>query len=475
MDTNNATASGFYASTGTTASSRSVTIDVSAASTSTDSSRHEMLNILHPSPHAPTPTGRTQGSDRAVGLLEVVVVQRKRVWALMTVLVGSGACSGGEEPAPSTTQHDSAGVHVVENGRTARSSVSKWIVDTMPLVRIGGGLGDRPLFRVQGAVRLTSGQIAVADGGSSEIRYYDDNGRLTVTTGGQGEGPGEFVRISQLLRAPSDSLMVYDGALRRLTILARDGDVARTELLPDDTGSDPVVAGVFSNGTLLIRAPQPKLAEGRFRIPTTLWTLSNGVIDSVGLDVGWTAVSFQAAGRPFLLVAPFGTFGYTVVSGDAYYTLRSDRYEVRRFNSSGELEAIVRRAVSPRPIGSADVDAELERHLDRYTSEGAVRDAVFAVLKDMAVPGTMPVVGPFHESLPALKIDGDGHVWVREYTPPRTSGTHWSVFDTNGVYLSTVDMVSGLEPSEIGTDYVLGVRTDADGVEYVQLHRLDKT
>jgi hypothetical protein len=68
-----------------------------------------------------------------------------------------------------------------------------------------------------------------------------------------------------------------------------------------------------------------------------------------------------------------------------------------------------------------------------------------------------------------------GNLWVQEYrmpgdnTPPR-----WSVFDIDGIPLGEVAYPDGFSPLDIGSDYVLGVWSDADDVEHVQLYDLIK-
>lgn len=97
-------------------------------------------------------------------------------------------------------------------------------------------------------------------------------------------------------------------------------------------------------------------------------------------------------------------------------------------------------------------DPELRRWRERF-------------LLEMEFPGTFPAYA-------ALRIDPDGHLWVRSYPRSGESGAEWSVFGPDGEWLGTVSMPAGLEVFEIGRDYVLGRWKGEFDVDHVRLHRL---
>lgn len=77
---------------------------------------------------------------------------------------------------------------------------------------------DFELFRLAAVVAvLATGEIAVAGDNGTEIGIFGTNGRLLRRVGRRGAGPGEFSRVSQMIRGPGDSIHVYDALLRRLT------------------------------------------------------------------------------------------------------------------------------------------------------------------------------------------------------------------------------------------------------------------
>lgn len=71
-------------------------------------------------------------------------------------------------------------------------------------------------------------------------------------------------------------------------------------------------------------------------------------------------------------------------------------------------------------------------------------------------------------------VSRDGMLWVRDVAADGTPDSEWRVHDNNGSLLGVVALPDRFEPLEIGTDYVLGRRFDADDVEYLAMYALLK-
>lgn len=94
------------------------------------------------------------------------------------------------------------------------------------------------LANVTSAVLLSDGSLAIANAGTSQIRYFSATGVFLHSTGRHGQGPGEFSGAPIYLHAQShNSLLAYDAGNRRLTFLDPDGrprsarDLARPDTL----------------------------------------------------------------------------------------------------------------------------------------------------------------------------------------------------------------------------------------------------
>jgi hypothetical protein len=96
----------------------------------------------------------------------------------------------------------------------------------------------------------------------------------------------------------------------------------------------------------------------------------------------------------------------------------------------------------------------------------------------------------FAERLPsfgAMIVDKAGNLWIQRYdyhsvfrtpgpvrTQTMTVPSRWDVIDTQGRWLTTVDLPARFTPVEIGADYVAGLARDEDEIEQVRVYRLRK-
>jgi hypothetical protein len=72
------------------------------------------------------------------------------------------------------------------------------------------------------------------------------------------------------------------------------------------------------------------------------------------------------------------------------------------------------------------------------------------------------------------KLDEVGNLWVRGFEVSGVITPDWDVFDTSGTWITTLEVPERFRPMQIGTDWILGVQRDDDGVESVVLRRLIK-
>ena len=130
--------------------------------------------------------------------------------------------------------------------------------------------------------------------------------------------------------------------------------------------------------------------------------------------------------------------------------------------------------VSPRAAHDEVVRLATER------ADPARRVSVRTRLVDSSIPDRVPAFSFF-------LVDDLGFVWVRPYEARRDAfalggklywdsppGGLWMVFTPGGERLDSIEMPAGLEPYEITSDAVVGIRRDELGVEYVDVHRLTR-
>lgn len=369
------------------------------------------------------------------------------------------------------TVRDSAGIQVVENAR----SLGEIRMGATPTLVIGTQAGDAYLFsRVAGAVRLADGTIVVANGGSLQLRYFDKTGKYLRGVGQRGSGPGAFTKLDMLVKLPGDTLAA--GALdQRHSYFTASGNFVRDGAAR--TSGMPLVA-IFSDHTVLAPVFTRPEAKGRAK-----WVESTTIV-----AVDRTGKRSKALGRfPFMEMiakdgqpdllnfAPVGVFA----AGEShFFTGFGDQYSIRVLDREGKLIRIIRRAWTPERVMAADVtryvDAWARRSLkpgdpDAARKRQAVRDARYAE--------TVPAFVEF-------RVDARGRLWVRAANladAPACGGclhegmsgvSTWSVFDSNGRWVSDVRMPPRFHPRDIGADYILGVQLDDDDVPTIAMYRL---
>jgi hypothetical protein len=393
---------------------------------------------------------------------------------LLPLLVVASACapdaSGGP---PLATVRDSAGVVIVENPALEQVPSLPWTVGPEPALTIGAldGPEEYQLYQVRRAHRLDDGRILVANGGSSEIRAYDASGLHLGSWGGQGQGPGEFVRMVRMDPWPvGDSVAVWDTGLRRLSVYATDGGFGRTLTIPAVEDVDlPSYFGTLPGGSLVITGMSfPESANGMVRPPMTfaLMTTDGTPVATLGTFPGTETVMSTSGGIVAITAVPFARGTVAAPAGDRMIIAYNDRFELPVFTADEGLSRLVRVEMPPRPVSDALRTAEIERRVSNAPEQA--RPGLRTSLETMELPPSLPVFS-------GIRGDAVGNIWVELYRPPTEPGpTDWLVLDRDGQALGRFSTPEGLTVFQIGGDFILGAMEDELEVEHVQLWSLSR-
>jgi len=384
------------------------------------------------------------------------------------------------------------------------------------------GQTDRPghaFGTVVGAVRLPDGGLAVLDQMSSALSFFAPDGAWLRSVGGPGDGPGEFRRPVALRLAPDGSLEVEDRA--GLTRFGADGTLLDTERT-DYAGLALRVPGRrFSWDCYLTPAyvdpwrlivpcnttpgaeetgPHPvKASLYRFDDQWQEPTLIGELVDQVpwwfryrgatGYMSTWAFVPFWTRG-----VFAVGTMPPRLVHA------RSDQYAIGVIDLDTGTEAfrIERpdRRIAPDPFHQAHEWAEWEEWADGFRTIGQAvgTPAIDRQLEELRAMIPMP---DSIEHVAALLVADDGSIWVR-WTPTvavgggkeriwryveqghldgrwlddRPTAGLWDVYDADGRFQNTLELLFNLHPTHIGDGFVLGVMRGDMGTELVALFQL---
>jgi len=383
------------------------------------------------------------------------------------VLALGGALAACDAPGPAASEFevaDSAGVTVANSAAPLWREGEGWRSGPV-LLEIGGDGLD--LFDVVGAVRRPDGGLVVADGGTATLLFFDDEGALVRTAGGEGDGPGEFRALQGVGLVGPDTAWAYDFSHRRLSLYDRAGTLART-LTPTPSLNAATLVGWSGRGfvaTQLWGDGSPDRAPGltRERVVCVRYDAEGVMLDTVGAFPGREVQLRPEGPRMTMGVAPFARNASYALAEDGLVVGEQVGHEVRTYALDGRLRSIVRWAGGPLSLSHAQIDEWKREQV--ASAPSARRASVRAYLAEVPLPDRRPAYG-------SLLAGPGGELWVGSYAHPGHVPARWDAYRADGRWLGAVGLPGGFRPLQIGEDWVLGVARDALDVERVQLRTL---
>jgi len=383
-----------------------------------------------------------------------------KVVLLCGLVLGGWACEP-QNGIGNAVQRDSAGIHITENSDPS-DSVSRWIVETEPMTEIGVVDGDSmyQMFQVYDAARLSDGSIVVVNTGTSELRIFDEAGRFVRALGRKGRGPGELSYIENVVVLPGDTLLTLDMQGLKLAWFGPSGTLARERRLDFRGGRSRPLASGHVLTQLPIRYAEPPPGWHRRPVAFALIDPESATVDTLGHFRMEDNFFYRDGGRVRQLLPPFFRNTWWAIGTDRVFVGDSDRYEVLVYGLDGTLRQIIRLDRPAEPVTDAD---RVTYEKLRRESVAQSMDRYFRVLE-------------WHSTKPAfgrLYADTENRLWAKPHVEISFDAPY-DVFDTSGVFLGTVTLPDGVEPLEIGTDYLIGLWRDESRVEFVRVYRMSR-
>lgn len=406
------------------------------------------------------------------------IVRSRGPAVALSLLVAAAGCDAGpsvQEPSV----RDSAGVRIVELPAAADET---WTVADTPAVEIGRATGPpaRQFDRIRAVRGLSDGGLAVADGGSREIRVFGPEGGHRHTVGGEGPGPGEFRSLDGLEVLDGDTLAVWDRRGARLSLFGPNGELARSvsaDPLQATTIDPRGLVGVLPDGAFVVHRgldPEAVLAASgvaQLVAPVVRVGPEGAEVDTVLRMAGPAQYVTPSSGgdgvlrRELLLAAR----PQVAVGDGPIYAAEGGRWEIRVLRPDGTLEALMRRRHARRAAEARDVEAAIERRMAELGPRvpDRVREPLRRRFEETPARDTLPAISD-------LVADADADLWARQFTPDPDDPGRWWVFDGRGRLRATVRTPPGLRVEAVGRDRVIGVHVGGLGVERVRVHRLER-
>ncbi len=430
----------------------------------------------------------------------------------------AAACASSDGPSGDTSaRSDSAGITIITSSQPAWQKGHEWTLSAEPILQIGSVDGDTlyQLDQAHSALRLSDGRIGVANMGTSQLRYFDANGKFIKNVGREGQGPGEWDQLYQLRRGAGDSLLVVEPANEHSVISPAGVYLDRFSLEPVDRRDNIWGLGRLSGGFMLAYslAPPPdrlryssevsasgheqgptlgpnKAPEGFYReeYQHFLYDMKGRMIDSLGLLPGGSEYGGNMQGA-------FPTRGFYAVNGDRLFFGTGNTHEIRvyRFDISDDIgnPAASRLAHPEKRLVSMILERMIRRTPDnslRLTPEvkaqylDAERKRWQTLLDKGHIPAGVSIELQlehiaFPDSIPAqerLLTDSEKNIWEQRYKLPGDTLDTFAIFDEAGVWQGRIVMPPRFRVSDIGADYVLGIWRDDDDVQFIRMYKLIK-
>lgn len=322
------------------------------------------------------------------------------------------------------------------------------------VVGIQDSRAGHELYRVRGAFRLSSGNLAVLNAGSAQVRLFNAAGDLLAAAGRPGDGPGEFRIPSSMWLGHGDGIVVWDEDHGRATFFTGKLEYVR-DVTPPRVAGHRVLAGRFEDGSLLFGdVERPMGSDGQIQQIYRVYQRFSPKGDSINA-IGrfpWlrmTLMIFRDGAVEGSSPVVFDASTEIAVSQDVVWIGTTKEPQILQIDASGRVRRVIRWK-GP----SLEVTAD---HRKAYLVQQAPVEGALTFAENFPTHGQ-------------LLADGVGGAWLAEYLPPGAARRRsWYHIDRDGSVLGRVqidashEMFSGT-PHEV----VLLVR-DRWGVESVQV------
>ncbi len=353
--------------------------------------------------------------------------------------------------------------------------LQEWHVEPNPSVIIDDRIGERGEFtRISGAVRLSDGSIAVIGLGTQDIRVFSSGGVFVRAYGRKGAGPGEYEYPRYFARA-GDTLFIYDHTHQRITTLdARSGNVRTEPVRRVPSGELDPMARLASGEVLSAPIPVTSMRRPdglmRYRINVYLAPPDSSRSPTLLGEFPWlTSLAINPENRELARAVgtyPFGPQLHLESAGNLAVLGDAAEPALQFFDRNGRAVARVALPLDARPFDRAQI-VRMGAEAVRNASTEQARTA-FRARHD---PRYLPERQPYFR---ALHAGPNGEIWVERYRADVDGPAEFVVVSATRTVLARVRAPVGMSVFDIGVDYMLGVQTDADGVERVVMHRISR-
>ena len=414
-----------------------------------------------------------------------------RVLAIRRLLVIGGAslvvaCGDAHPGDAGLTTVDSAGLRITTVTEAATRQLAEWRPAEGPdQVFDASSAGDSTAFALVGAVRwLQSGALVIADLGGLRLHVYDSTGAHRGVLGRGGQGPGEFGTITSVTPMRGDTLAVFDGRQRRLTVWSASRGFVRQIGLQDGGSLEswPADAWPWRDSLVVVLqlgvTPRPVLAAGEavkrwpMRAQLALRDTAGRVLATgPRFDGMYTALFSQGDGR-----APFSHSPFAALAGERVVYGSGDKFQLVTLGSDFTVAGEIRAPVFEEPFDRGEATRLYDETVALLSARmpAAQAQARLAMSFD---PVTFPERRP---SIGRVVADDEGRLWVERFEPTRLGsllqvpGNRWTVLAADGRPIARLRLPPRTRLEAVRGDRIAVVRWDELDVQSAAVYELQR-
>ena len=393
-------------------------------------------------------------------------------------------CQRADSNDAATSTVDSAGVRITRIN-TPPSALDEWtLAPAADLTLTGAEAGDSAAFAYIGSARwLNDGRIAVVDASASRLLLFDSNGKLARTLGRRGEGPGEFRNVAALTVLPGDSLLTFDGSLRRLTLWHPDGGYVRSMRVGGTSPESwPADAWLWHGGKIVVLQlsvtardsipPGAGVRRWPMRARLTLQdTNGNALASSPDFDGMYTGIYEGGDTR-----LPFSNQPFAVVARDRAYFGSGVSFALSYLNGDFVRGGEIRWPAQHEDLTQTEVDGVKAEAMALAAGRLPPDELAkrFAMNFDSQIlPKERPAIG-------RVLVDNNDQIWVERFEATRLgsrlqkAGNRWTVLSRDGVPVARVKIPEATRLEDVRGMRALIVVRDSLEVQTIAVRQIVK-
>jgi hypothetical protein len=314
--------------------------------------------------------------------------------------------------------------------------------------------GDSPPFTAPGMAFISGSSVLLADNDVMQIVRIDSTGKVTQRFGGKGGGPGEFRSISWMGSGTGDSIYVWDGQLRRLSVFSAGGAFVRTEL-PEHTLQRPMVFGRMANGHWLVvtRTEREQRINGTDVTQTFLQVGSAPTVRQAPTPLAEVPskrhVGIKKGDFTEFRELPAMDMSYVAACDNGFLVGAGAAREIRAYERNGRLVRAIQARREPTTFTGGARTRTIESWAGvRSSAGGPTTDPATAAAFAKAFDAAMPRSVTFTEQ---FAIGADRSLWLA----PGGGVDAWQRLGNDGAGKPVLDLPKGAWPVSINERFVL--------------------